>query len=313
MRSKIVTIEDVTKIVGISNYIQALSLDQTKLVYDTYELSSNKVKVYFHYEELPITITINKEYQMIDMDCGCKPGLDYCPHIALAVMYLIEHEEEVSKMIAELNSEYDATFNQKLLNLFQNNVKTKKKITLDINLKLMDYRNPDTYELQIRIGEDKKYVLKKNLESFLQAYHDQEGEVEFGQKFTYSYENHIFDEMDQKIIDFISFYVDSQNNSYRSFYGYHTLDSKLDYIRLTKETLLQFMKLLENHPFTVEIGYYTYHFTGIRQEFPLTMALESLGENIRFQINREELRPLISSYEYVMVNSQMYHVEAAKF
>ncbi len=311
MRSKIVTIEDVTKIVGISNYIQALNLDQTKLVYDSYELSNNRVKVHFHYEELPITITINKEYQMLDMDCGCKPGLDYCPHIALAVMYLIEHEEEVNKMIAELNSEYDETFNQKLLGLFQKNVKNKKKITLDVNLKLIDYRNPDTYELQIRIGEDKKYVLKKYLELFLQVYHDQEGEVEFGQSFTYSYENYIFDETDQNIIDFISFYVDSQNNVYRSFYGYHMMDSKVDYIRLTGETLLQFMKLIKKHPFTVEIGYYTYHFSGIEEQFPLTMALQSLGENIRFQIHHEEIKPLISSYEYVMANNQMYHVKEA--
>ena len=67
MRSKIVTIEDVTKIVGMTNYIQALNLDREKLIYDTYESFGNKIKVHFHYEELPITVLINKEYRMMDM------------------------------------------------------------------------------------------------------------------------------------------------------------------------------------------------------------------------------------------------------
>ncbi len=309
MRSKIVTIEDVTKIVGISNYVQALNLDQNKLIYDSYEQFNNRIKVHFHYEELPIDIMITKEYQMIDMDCGCKPGLEYCPHIALAIMYLIEHEEDVSQMIAQLTSEYDASFNEQLLRLYEQ--KPKKKLTLDVNLKRMDYRHPDTYELQIKIGEEKKYVLKKNLELFLQTYHDQEGEVEFGQKFTYRYSDYQFDEIDEKIIDFLAFYVDSQNQSYRSFYGYHMIDGKVDFIRLTKESLLQFMKLLYHKPFTVEVGYYTYHFSGIQEEFPLTMALESLGENIRFRINKEQISPFTSSYEYVMMRDQMYHVKEA--
>lgn len=309
MRSKIVTIEDVTKIVGISNYIQALNLDKDKLAYDSYEKLNNRIKVHFHYEQLPITIIINKEYQMFGMDCGCKPGLEYCPHIALAIMYLIEHEDEVNQMIAELNSEYDSDFNQKLLGLFE--TKKKKKITLDINLKLMDYRNPDTYELQVRIGEEKKYIIKKNLEHFIQAYQTQEGEVGFGQKFTYRYTDYVFDETDKKIIEFLAFYVDSQNPSYRSFYGYHVMEKQLEWIRLTNESLLQFMKLLYEKPFTVQIGYYTYHFSGIQEEFPLTMALESLGENIHFQIHKEQITPFISNYEYVMMREKMYHVKEA--
>lgn len=309
MRSKIVTIEDVTKIVGISNYIEALNLEKEKLIYDSYELLGNRIKVHFFYEDLPIAILINKEYRMMDMDCGCKPGLDYCPHIALAIMYLIEHEEEVNQMVAELNSEYDSTFNHQLFQLFQKNAKPRKKLMLDVNLKLIDYRNSDAYELQIKIGENKKYVLKKQLDEFLQVYHNQEGEVQFGQHFCYRYEDYIFDEIDQRIIDFISFYVDSKNNTYRTFYGYHSFENKLENIRLTKESLLQFMKLLNQKAFTVEIGYYTYHFFGIEENFPLPMSLESMGENIRWKIELEEIKPFISSYEYVMVKEKMYHVK----
>ncbi len=311
MRSKIVTIEDVTKIVGMTNYIQALNLDREKLIYDTYESFGNKIKVHFHYEELPITVLINKEYRMMDMDCGCKPGLDYCPHIALAIMYLIEHEEEVNEMIVQLNSEYDLSFNQKLWNLYHNN-QTKKKLTLDIKLKRIDYKNIDSYELQVKIGENKKYSLKRKLAEFLYVYQEQQGEVEFGEHFCYQYETYTFDEKDQNIIDFIACYVDSQNSVLKTFYGYHQLESKLDSIRLSKESLLQFMKLLENKPFIVEIGYYTYCFSGIEQAFPFTMNLESLGKNVLWKINTEELSPLIESYEYVMMKNKMYHVSNYK-
>lgn len=308
MRSKIVTVEDVTKIVGISNYVQALNLKKENLTYDFYEQLGTKVKVHFFYEKLPITILINKEYQMMNMDCGCKPGLNYCPHIALAVMYLIEHEEDVHQMIAELNSEYDLMFNQQLFQICEKEKKQKKRLVLDINLKLIDYRNPDVYELQVKIGENKKYALKKQLEEFLRAYYDQEGEVLFGQNFCYRYEDYILDEIDQKIIDFIAFYVDSQNHTYRTFYGYHSIPNKLDNIRLTKESLFQFMRLIQQRAFTVEIGYYTYHFKGIEDVFPFAMSLKSVGKSIHWEINIEEVRPLVSNYEYVMIEEKMYHV-----
>lgn len=307
--SKIVTIEDVTKIVGVSNYIEALRLDKSKLIYQNYEIDRNKVKVHFNYEALPVTITINKDYRMIDMDCGCKPGLDYCPHIALAVMYLIEHEEQVNEWIAELNSEYDAIFNEKLFALSSENKKEKKQITLDINLKQIDYRNPDEYELQIKIGENKKYSLKKQLDEFLHVYREKEGEVLFGQNFCYSYSDYTFDEIDEKILEFVAFYVDSQNNLYQTFYGYHHIENKLSLIRLTKESLLQFMKLLTHKNFTVEIGYYVYQLSGIKEEFPFDMTLKSVGENIRLEIATKELKPLISSFEYVMFKDIMYHVK----
>ena len=308
MNSKIVTIEDVTKIVGISNYIAALNLEKEKLIYDSYEILGNRVRVYFYYENKKITILINKEYRMMDMDCDCKPGLDYCPHIALAIMYLIMHDDFVHEMIAKLNSEYDSSFNRKLWDLYSKKNISKKKITLDIILKKMNFADIDTYELQIKIGENKKYVLKKQLDEFLYVYHQQEGSIEFGQNFCYCFNEHTFDEIDKKIIEFISLYVDSQNHTYRNFYGYHQYETKLDGIYLSKESLLQFMKLLETKPFTVEIGYYKYQFLGIQKQFPFMMNLESLGENIRWKIKQEPITPFISSYEYIMVKDKMYHV-----
>lgn len=307
--NKIVTIEDITQIVGISNYIQALNLDQSKLIYDTYETLGSRIKVHFHYETLPITVMINKEYRMIDMDCGCKPGLDYCSHIALAIMYLIEHEEDVKQMIAQLNSEYDSEFNQKLLQFFQREKKSKKKVTLDITLKQTNYHDVDTYELQVKIGEDKKYILKKQLDTFLEVFKTQKGEVNFGQYFCYRPEDYFIEEIDQKIIEFVAFYVDSQNNTYRNFYGYHAFSQRVDSILLTGESLLQFMKCLARKKFTVEIGYRSYSFDGINEKFPYQMSLEAMGSNIGWKIHQTDLKPFISNYEYIMIGDKMYHVK----
>ena len=308
MHSKIVTVEDVTKIVGINNYIAALKLDKKKLIYDRYERIGNRIKVHFHYEELPITIILNKEYRMLDMNCGCKPGLDYCPHIALAVMYLIQHEELLNQMVGEISYEYDAEFNQMLLRPNVNQ-SLKQQIILDINLKQIDPRHPGEYELQVKIGDNKKYVLKKHLEEFIDVYRANAGEVEFGQGFTYNPEIHCFNVEDTKIIEFIAFYVDSQNHPDFSFYGYHTTSEAISFIKLKNQSLLQFMPLLKAKPFTVEIGYYVYHFEGIEDAFPLQMQLHMLGNHVEWKIDLKELKPLTINYAYTMSKDKMYEVK----
>jgi len=195
---KITRIEDVTNIVGIKNYIAALSLDKDKLNYKGFEKRVRGIVFIFEYEQNNIQIFIDKKKNIYNIDCSC--GEDYCPHVALAVMYLLTHEEFIEDGLNEVNGDYDSEFNEQLFELLSSSYKKKEQISLDITLKSLN-RNFE-YELKIKIGNDKKYVLIKRLEEFLEVYHQHQGTVEFGTNFTYNPETQVFNNVDKKIIEF---------------------------------------------------------------------------------------------------------------
>lgn len=60
---KIIRIEDITEIVGIKNYIEALSLDQEKLIYLGYDKKNSEIVFNFKYEDHTINIMIDKKKQ----------------------------------------------------------------------------------------------------------------------------------------------------------------------------------------------------------------------------------------------------------
>ena len=83
--AKIKRIEDVTNIVGIKNYVAALSLNKDNLSYNGCEKRSKGIVFIFKYEDNEVQVFIDKKKNIYNMDCSC--GEDYCPHIALAVKY----------------------------------------------------------------------------------------------------------------------------------------------------------------------------------------------------------------------------------
>ena len=113
--SKIARIEDVTNIVGIKNYIAALALNKQNLTYIGYEKNHKGITFKFIYNDLSIQICVDKKKNIYNMHCNCGMSDDYCPHVALAVMYLLTHEDTIEEGLETLNEEYDSYFNERLL------------------------------------------------------------------------------------------------------------------------------------------------------------------------------------------------------
>lgn len=307
MGSKIVKVEDVMKIVGIQSYIDALALDSEKLVYQGYDREKISATCRFSFDDKIITIKIDKESNIKTMHCSCEK--EYCAHIALAVMYLLSHEEVLQALIEDLNSAYDPNFNAYLMEQLGLSHETKTPLFFDISLK---YYSEFVYELQLKIGVDKKYVLKKQLEKFLECYRTGEGTVEFGKNFTYDPKYYFFNEKEQMILDFLETYVDAQMNQYRSYYGYYSM---INAIYLSGKMLDHFLTLLQNRMVTIEEGYYQQVYDGIEMDSPVAIFLKEVAGRVEVQMDYTDLQPLTKDWSYVKDHHHIYYLgkESGKF
>lgn len=316
--AKVIRMEDIIQVVGIENYIAALNLDIENLTFLGSELASNKLVLFnFNYkekEEHLIQLIVDKDINVKSVTCNCKNFdlQDYCPHVALVIMYFLSNEQIVSQGLSLLNNEYDEEFNQFLFSQTNNETK-KKKLKLEVILRPSSYRNKYEYELVLKIGEDKVYVLKKGLEEFLENYPNGREKINFGKNFTYDPMVHFLGKQEEKIIDFLKLYVDSQVVN-RNYYGYY-VGTKVTSIQLSGTSLREFLKLLENYPFKIEEGYYTHSFKGIKNEYPFDINLDKLGDYLRVHLQYDTLTPITENFEYFYDDKYCYHVteEVGKF
>lgn len=310
--SKITRIEDVTHIVGIKNYIQALSLDKKNLTYVGCEKKYKGVAFKFTYNESSVQICVDKNKNIYNMNCSCDISDNYCPHVALAVMHLLTHEDIIEAGLETLNEEYDSHFNERLFKELSSSYIKKEHIGLDIILKdLGDYFESE-YELKIKIGSQKKYVMNKKIDEFLETYHHKNDSLQFGKDFTYNPNTQEFDEIDTKIIEFLELYYDSQNNTYRNYYGYYSPRMTMNMIKLSGKSLSNFLSLLKNKEFSVEEGYYSYKYFGIKEDYDLKTTITKHNDNIKVNIPYKDIEPFTKDYEYIKMRDGIYRCKNPK-
>lgn len=302
--SKITRIEDVTNIVGIKNYIAALSLDKERLKYQGYTRRLKGLVYNFLYDGYKIDIYIDKDRNMYNMNCNCSNTFDYCPHVALSIMYLLTHEEVVQNGIEHLEEEYDGVFNENLFENLSSTYKPKEHVKLEVILKKLnrDYE----YELKIKIGINKRYVLTKRIDEFLEIYRLGTGSLIFGKDFTYDPKEQEFDLVDTKILDFLELYYDSQNNMFKNYYGYYTPHISINMIKLAGKSLLNFLEILKNKEFYIEEGYYTHKYLKINEDYNLKIDVSKKNQNIKVIIPYQSVTPLTKNYEYIIIDDNIY-------
>lgn len=311
--SKIVRMEDIINIVGMNNYIEALNLNIDNLIYKGSEPSGSKLVLFnFEYLEkekhlITLFVDIDKNVKDVKCDCNSFDTLEYCPHVALVIMYFLTNEELVDQGLSILKNRYDEEFNHYLFSKMTSKRK-KKQLGMEILLRPSSFRNKYEYELIVKIGEDKKYVLKKQLEDFLNNYPNGNEKIEFGKSFLYSSEEYFFRKEDEKIIDFLKFYVDSQTIN-RSYYGYYGT-SKVTSVVLSGKSLKEFLKLLENHPFKIEEGYHTHSYSYIQSDYSFKTNMDEINGDLRVVFHYEEIKPLTEDYEYFLDDKYCYHIDS---
>lgn len=299
---KIIRIEDVTEIVGIKNYIEALSLNQDNLTYLGFDKQNSLVVFSFKYDNHTIQISVDKKNSIKELKCDCKENdSNYCKHIAVCLIFLMSNDL-INQAIEKLNSDYDPEFNKILFDKLTPQKIDKIPLKLEVILKSIDYNNNE-YELQIKMGETKTYVLKKYIKEFYEVYNSKKGDIEFGKNFIYNPRIHYFNEIDLRIIEFLNIYMDSQIPRF----GYYSYYENISMIKLTNKSLKNFLKLLKNKNFKVEYGNITYNFNGILDS-NIDISIKNIEDGIKVDIDILDHIPFVNDYSYIIKSNNMYYL-----
>lgn len=304
--AKISRMEDIIEIVGLDHYIKAIQMPIEDLCYLGEEkVSSSKVTLKFCYQDDIFTgIDIGNDHFIKDIGCSCSiyNRKDYCPHAALVIMYLYQHEELVNRALDRVVNDYDHDFNSLLFRALSEKGK-KEKVSFDIILK---DQGDFCYELSLKVGLNKKYVLKKNIREFVEQYQDDEYVYEFGKHFTYCGNRYYFDEKDTLILKFLSQYFDSQVGVRYGYYGYYQPNNTT--ILLKNELLNSFFHLICDRRFRIEQGYYYQDYDGIVSSFPVQVFLRKINDGAELEIDYSKLECVTEDFSYVKNRDVIYHL-----
>ena len=207
---RVVRVEEITNLVGMDSYIASLSLDETKLIQKSVEpLENTDLKVIYQYEDKIVEMIISRDMFIRKKECSCSKK--NCGHIALAMKYLFAHFDTL-----KFPKEKDC-FQEILFGTFKTKPK-KENIHLAVELKQLD-NHPITYEVNIKIGIDKMYSLKKVLIPFLLNYQKENYEISLGKYFSFETDKYQFSKQDEKILKFIKLYIEmKERGGVYSFY-----------------------------------------------------------------------------------------------
>lgn len=291
---RVVRVEEITKLVGMDSYIASLSLNHTKLKQRKIEpLEDTDLKITYTYENEMIQIVVSKEKFIRLKKCTCQK--EHCGHIALAIKDTFTYFDEL-----KFPKEKDRF--QEIL--FQNFTPKKKKTTIGLEVELIQIdKNPMTYEVNLKIGLDKKYSLKKVLIPFLLNYQKENYEISLGKYFTFDTEKNCFSKQDEKILHFIKLYIEMKERG--GFYSFYQTSPN---IILKEEMILEFLKLLKGKTFKMET---------MRQSLPVVKELDTIylpmqvvDQEEEFTITFEDLdvEPITSDYTYVIYQNQLFHI-----
>lgn len=291
---RVVRVEEITKLVGMDSYIASLSLNHTKLKKRKIEpLEDTDLKITYTYENEIIQIVVSKEKFIRSKTCTCHK--EHCGHIALAIKDTFTYFDEL-----EFPKESDH-FQEILFQTFLPR-KKKRNIALDIELKQIDSM-PIIYEVNLKIGIDKRYSLKKVLIPFLLNYHKPNYEISLGKYFTFDTEKHQFTQQDENILHFMKLYIEMKERG--GIYSYYQTSPN---IILKDDTLLEFLKLLKVKSFSLET---------MRQSLPnvkeldmihIPMSITEQKSEFTIHFSDLEIEPVISDYTYIIYQRQLFHI-----
>ena len=146
----------------------------------------------FYYEQ---TVYI-EDHKIEGVSCNCYNYMfqDSCIHVAAILNNYYDElinkdKDSIQKEISEhIMDEFKAPKRKTI----------KKLCQVGIDLKV-DNR---TTNLNLKVGEDKLYIIRTKANNFFKSYYNNEGTIKFGKQFEYNPKKYYFQEEDQALIDF---------------------------------------------------------------------------------------------------------------
>lgn len=242
----------------------------------TYKVKSESTIVWYK-----VTIT-NNGYKIYDYSCECKQYHDNhtCKHIAAVLIDDMENifesvyvdEYQISKAILKNYNETD------------NSLSIKEKLNFDYEFKIDRY-----ITFKIYVGNNKKYLLSSETKfnNFYSAFLNNE-EYSFGKNLVYSSDKYYIDEIDKKLLDYISGYQKYSNN-------YYTTSPFI----LSNREFKTMVSMMNGKPFKVN----SFLVNAIKDGIPTNYSLKKIDGDFKLELlNFDSYNIIDEEYKYVIYN-----------
>lgn len=251
---------------------------------------------YSHYE---VKVLINGDSGKIEGTyCDCfdfynnsTPRNKYvCKHIAAVL------SKYISARIAknEQDKKRIENMGENILSELKGLSQPKEKINLEVNLSAKNFNG--CFQAAFKIGNKKMYVLK-SVRDFIKARAENQ-KIDYGKDFSYNPEMHVFNEIDENIVDFIEEYVNNDQISRYSSTG--LIDGKN--LNINDTSLRRFLLILKEK----NIRYDSEKVKIIQGDLPLEMNISEKNEKYIVKVIGDSFKPLTDKYDVFIFENNIY-------
>lgn len=282
--------------------IKSVQFNQEKRTFTSTVLGS---KLYT--QHLTFTLT----GKLSHVDCTCPVGNDgwgCCKHMA-AVLLLIS-EKDSQGFFRELRFRQAA---KDIFNLFgDRQISLKSSVYLEPTFELAKGDGTGkslSPSLKLRIGQERLYIVK-DIKRLL-YYMENNLDLNFGKRFTYSPSRHEFKDVDLELMNLLREIYESDKLVSSYVHGITNTGIFPDgRVCLTDSNLKRFLRIYENRPFRANILGNEIEAVNIKNEdIPVNFLLSGEGQDLVLNIDFEgSLLPLTEDGEYFYSGSGIYRV-----
>ena len=229
-------------------------------------------------------VVVTSNHELVSHSCTCPRYKEAhsCKHVAAV---LINHYNDIIKftpkdLLKNLSMNIIDSFEE-----IDSKGTIKEEVGLEVEL------NPKGYQsnVTIKIGINKKYVLRNKIHNFLEVYNSQNGVVQFWKNFIYDPKKYYFNSDNEKIIKYLDEYFKYHNSFY---FG--------------DEDLKSFINLIKNRQFSIE-GIGTIY--EIKEVNPFESKITKNNDLYELNIDYDNIYPLTRDFEYIIKDRNLYKID----
>ncbi len=249
--------------------------------------------------------------KLTEADCSCPVGNDgwgLCKHM-VAVMLLI-HEKDSLGFFKELRFRQAA---KDIFNLFSDrHISIRSAVALEPVFELnrgSSTGSPMLASLKLRIGQDRLYIVKDAKKLLLHM--ENNLELKYGKRFTYSPSRHEFRGRDLELIEMLKELYETEKLMEGLWRG--RMDASIfsdGRIYLTDKHLKRFFEIYEDTPFKgIILGNVHESLTIKKQDIPVNFLLSNDGRDLILNIDFEgTMLPLTAEGEYFYFGDVIHRI-----
>lgn len=280
---------DVKRYVRNEDYLKGRRIPEYYIKLHKRRIKNNEIVLLYKvesertYKDYDVVV-VTSNHELVSHGCTCPRYKEAhsCKHVAAV---LINYYNDIIKFTPK---DFLKNLSMNIIDSFEE-IDSKGTIKEEVGLEVE--LNPKGYQsnVTIKIGKDKKYVLKNKIHNFLEVYNNQNGVVQFGKNFTYDSKKYYFNSDNEKIIKYLDEYFKYHNSFY---FG--------------DEDLKSFINLIKNRQFSIEgIG----SIYEIKEVNPFESKITKNNDLYELNIDYDNIYPLTRDFEYIIKDRNLYKID----